>query len=67
MEDDRSGRKPQQKTISTADNLDGRQPKGKTSSMKRQPQKEMTSREKTSMGNNLKQTNKNTKTTAIED
>ena len=50
MEEDLSGRKPRQKTISTADNFDRRQPQGKTSSMKRQPQKEMTSREKTSMG-----------------
>ena len=40
---------PRQKTNSTADNLDGRQSKGKAFSMKRQPQKEMTS-----MGNNLK-------------
>ena len=54
MEDDLSGGNPQQKTFSTADNLNGRQPHGKTSSMKRHPQKEMTSKERTLMGDNLK-------------
>ena len=54
MEDDLSGRNPQHKTFSTVDNLNGRQPDGKTSSMKSQPQKEMTSKERTLMGDNLK-------------